>query len=179
MRKFVLIAALTIMVVAGGGWLYSRSDAMLGLVAAYQGEHETAIQLYTRAILSGDLSPQYLSIVYRYRADAYAALGDRNHAIEDYDTGIRLNSTDAETFYKRATLYHKSGKHERAVADYSAAIDINPGYGEAFRSRGLSYDELGKAGQAREDFEKAGALIPDDPVVKEKLGADARPARSR
>lgn len=176
MRKPVLSIALFVGIVAAGAWLYHQSDAARGLVSALLGEHETAIQFYTKGITGGGLSPEYLAVIYRFRGDSYAALGDMKNALEDYDSGIRLDPSNADVYYKRATLHREAGRHEDAIADFSAVIDIKPGYGEAFRSRGLSYSELGEAARALQDYEKARELIPDDPVIKEKLETSGNPA---
>jgi tetratricopeptide (TPR) repeat protein len=153
------------------GWLYSQSAATQGLVAALSGMHEFAIESYTRAITSGHMSPEYLAVVYRFRGNSYAVLGDRKHATKDYAVAIRLDPNDAESYYGRGKLYHEAGRHEYAVADYSAAIQINPEYGVAFLGRGLSYWELGQAVRALQDYEKARELMPNNPVIKQKLAA--------
>ena len=55
----------------------------------------TAVQHYTRAINSGALSQEYLAVVYRYRSDSYAALGDQKRAIADNDYARQLMPEDS------------------------------------------------------------------------------------
>ena len=95
MRRLVSSVTLLIFIVAGGWWLYSRSDAAQGLMAASQDQHVTAIQHYTRAINSGTLSQQYLAVMYRYRGASYAALGDHKRALTDQEKAGELTLDDS------------------------------------------------------------------------------------
>ncbi len=91
MRWLVLqltLAVGIIGVVAGGWWLYAQDDAISNM-------HVLGIKTYTWIINTGYLSPEYQAAVFRYRADSYAAIGDRKHAIEDQEMARDLAADDA------------------------------------------------------------------------------------
>ena len=76
MRSGLIMAWLVLDLSVGGGWLFDQGDNTLNMDVL-------AIKSSTRIINSGYLSPEYQASVLRYRADAYAAIGDQSRAIED------------------------------------------------------------------------------------------------
>lgn len=45
------------------------------------------------------------------RGNVYSYNGDYDRAIQDYDQAIRLNSSDAKTFYNRGAAYQDKGDY--------------------------------------------------------------------
>ena len=88
MRLLVLNLTLAAGVVAGAWWLFGQEDAKLNM-------HVLAIKAYTQIMNTGYLSSEYEAVVLRYRADAYAAIGDRRHAIKDQKMARELAPDDA------------------------------------------------------------------------------------
>ena len=88
MPRLVLHLALAVGIAAGGWWLFVQDDPKSHL-------HVLGIRAYTRIINTGYLSPDYQAVVFRYRADSYAAIGDRKHAIEDQKMARDLAPVDA------------------------------------------------------------------------------------
>ena len=87
MHRLVLQLTLAVGVGAGGWWLYAQDDAKSRM-------HVLGIKTYTRIINTGYLSPEYQAVVFRYRADSYAAIGDRKHANGDQEMARNLAPAD-------------------------------------------------------------------------------------
>ncbi len=88
MRWLVLNLTLAVGIIVGGWWLFTQQYSKPRM-------HVLAIKSYTRIINTGYLSPDYQAVVFRYRADSYAAIGDRKHAIEDQKMARDLAPVDA------------------------------------------------------------------------------------
>ncbi len=88
MPRLVLHLTLAIGIAVGGWWLFVQDDAKSHM-------HVLGIKTYTWIINTGYLSPEYQAAVFRYRADSYAAIGDRRHAIGDQEMAHDLAPDDA------------------------------------------------------------------------------------
>ena len=60
------------------------------------------------------------------RAIAYAAKGELDRAIGDYDQALKLNGNYAAAFYNRGNAKYDKGDYAHAIADYDSAIKLNP-----------------------------------------------------
>lgn len=164
-HAMVRIAALVLVVVAGamGSALAGAQDDLeLGAKAADAGDYDRAIELLTRALAANELSGADQAAAHYKRGDAYAALGDYDQAIPDYDAMIGTVPGDAAAHIKRADAYQTKGKYDLAIADYEAAIRLDPGSDEAFSSRGDAYAAKGDYARAIADYNAAVRLKPDD-----------------
>jgi len=85
------------------------------------GDHDRAIDLYTQAIESGDLSVEDLASAFYNRANAYQYRGALEYAIADYDRAIVNNPELPAAYYNRGFAYRAIGEETRAVADFKAA----------------------------------------------------------
>jgi len=140
-----------------------------GLEAAEKGErlyrekrYEAAIEAYTRAIVSGELDPATLAIVYNNRGVAYNAIGDYDRAIADYQEALGLEPGDEITvrnlriaLTRRAVAAANAGKYEEALEDLGKAIELEPSHPLAWLRRAQVYMELGQLERARHDLEEA------------------------
>jgi lipoprotein NlpI len=61
------------------------------------------------------------------------------------------------------------GHYDRAVEAFTSGLRHQPDYAWAYYRRGLSYEAMGEAARARADFEKAYALSPEDPEIRDKM----------
>ncbi len=94
-------------------------------------------------------------------------------AIDNYNAALKLNSYDAEVYYKRGLARYYLVDDEKAIQDYNQAIKINPKYGKAYNKLGLARYELGDYEQAIEDYTQAIKINPYDAVAYRNR-ADAR-----
>ncbi len=157
------IAALLLMLLVATG---VRAE---GLEAAQRGEqlhreqrYEAAVEAYTRAIVSGELDPETLAIVYNNRGVAYNAIGDYDRAIADYQESLTLAPGDEITIRnlrialtRRAVAVANAGKYEEALEDLGKAIELEPSHPLAWLRRAQVYMELGQLERARHDLEEA------------------------
>ena len=90
------------------------------------------------------------ALAFDNRGLAYAAKGDSDTAIADYNEAIRLDPKDALAFNNRGLAYAAKGDNDRAIADYNEAIRLDPELAWAFNNRGKLFFYNG-------DFEKAAA----------------------
>lgn len=108
---------------------------LVGVLAQSQGEYRKAVDLFTRAI---SLLPSQISVgslnharFMESRAQAYAALGQIDTAIREYQTISRLTTGRlmygdiyARSFYRLGQLYQKKGWPGKAVDNYRRFLEI-------------------------------------------------------
>jgi tetratricopeptide (TPR) repeat protein len=68
------------------------------------------------------------------RGTAYAAKGDLDKAILDYNTAIKLS---ARVYYERGVAYSRKGEMGVALADFNKSIDIDPDFPAVYLNRGI------------------------------------------
>ena len=107
----------------------------------------------------------------------YAANGDYDRAISDYNEAIRLKP-QANFLTNRGDSYYHKGDVDRAIADYDRAIALDPGFILAYNNRGAAYDKKGDLDRAIADYQAALRIDPHSDLTAENL-ADARQKRDR
>ena len=85
--------------------------------AGKAGDHDLAIDYYTRCLSQGDLSRGNQAITYNSRGYAYSNKGDTDRAIADYDRALRLDPNYAYAYNNRGNAYSDKGAYDRAIAD--------------------------------------------------------------
>jgi len=109
------------------------------LKAANAAAGDEAIQLFTQALASGDLSAddQFSARKGRAReysaksliADAFARRDEghslRDNAIADFSAALSLKANDAGVLLERGQDYHMNQQYDSAIADFSAALKLN------------------------------------------------------
>ncbi|CAD8114220.1 unnamed protein product [Paramecium primaurelia] len=100
----------------------------------------------------------------------FSEQGQKEKALLDYNTAIKLNPNDAEVYYNRAILFSEQGQKEKALLDYNMAIRLNPNDAEVFINRGNLFYQQGEKEKAIQDYNKALVLQPDQPLCLTNLG---------
>jgi tetratricopeptide (TPR) repeat protein len=86
------------------GWAAGLDDVRAGLAAYNQADYDKAIRLHTKAIASGDLSQENLSMAYNNRGLSWGKKGDHDRAMADYNRAIELDPMCAHAHSNLAWL---------------------------------------------------------------------------
>jgi tetratricopeptide (TPR) repeat protein len=171
MKKILFIAMLllSLMVcVTSPAGAKALEDALAGIVAAQGGDYDTAINLFTKAIASGELSREDLSKVYYGRGFAWASKGAFDKAIVDYTEAIGINPNYADVYNSRGNAWEEKGDHDKAIADYTKAIEINPKYAEVYNN--LAWLMATHAEDKYRDGKRAVELAEKGVALKDEAG---------
>lgn len=85
-----------------------------------------------------------------------------DQAIEDFNAAIRIDSSSADAYCRRAVAWHAMDDFDRAIGDFTEAIRHNPGFVHALVARGHSWRELQQYHKAMDDFNESIRLMPGD-----------------
>ena len=150
-----LIASLTLSGCSGGS-----DDINAGIAAGKEGDFDKAIGLFTKAIESGKLSQENLSIAYYNRGRAWGEKGNYDKAIADSTKAIEINPKFAEAYGNRGYAWYLKGDYDKAIADYTKFIEIDPKNADVYASRGYAWGKRGNYGKAIADYTKTIELDP-------------------
>jgi lipoprotein NlpI len=156
-RLFLMAAAMTALLVMPAAQA-QQSDAER--CATVSGQPDLAIKHCTRAIESGKVAGEDLAKLHYNRGIEWAAKGEHQRAIADYDSAIRLDPKFAEAYFNRGHAWANRGDPDRAIADYGAAIRLNPKDPAALASRAAEWLLKGEHARAAADFDAALKLDP-------------------
>lgn len=131
-----LLAIVAATPVRAGG----ADDLAAGLAAGRNGRHDEAIRLLTRALQTGDLSPDDRVTADKTRgseyftksliADAFdrrdEARGLRDSAVADYTDALRIKPDDVELLSSRGQSLEVNGQYQQAIADFDASQRLKP-----------------------------------------------------
>ncbi len=135
-------------------------DAEAGRSAYSRGDYDLAIENYTRAIRSGELSGENLAAVYTGRGIIHYIESQSERAIADYSEALSLDPGHVEAWYMRGIAYWLQGRHDLAIGDYTEALSLDPGHANAWSERGVAYHDKGQYERAIADFDEALSLDP-------------------
>jgi tetratricopeptide (TPR) repeat protein len=94
---------------------------------------------------------------------ALAALGSAFEALEAYETGLAIDSSNPFLFYNRALLKYKLGDVDGAGLDVRSALALKSDFAAAYILHSNVLDDLGDTTAALEAIDKAIALYPNLP----------------
>ncbi len=102
---------------------------------------------------------------YFQMALAWAALGEKEFALRDFDMALELTPNDPFVHYARGRFYQENASLEEAAADFRTAVRISPDYfiaesalGETFLQKALATED---EKQRRNYFQTAGKMLMD------------------
>ena len=100
---------------------------------------------------------------YRRRGSAYAARGDNDRAVADFNRSLEIEpkGTYTEVTYDmRGRVYLAKGEHDRAISDFTKAIEINPKETTYYFRRSNVYVLKGELDRGLIDITKGIELAP-------------------
>lgn len=150
----VAISVCCVPVQAGG-----VADADAGIARLTAGDANAAIELFTRAIQSKELSAEGAALTYYHRGMAFQREGQAGRAILDYTTALWNEDLPKEfrprTLNNRGLSFELINDFDSAMRDYNLAIRLNPNYAEAFSNRGSVHRKFNRHELAVTDYDLA------------------------
>lgn len=129
-------------------------------------KHSIALQYYNNALR---LSPKSTEALYN-RGLLFQNMGALDQAIEDYNTILKIDNSDASAHFNLGYIdlaYKKD--YQSAISHFTDAIRINNQYLEAFYNRGVCYESIGDLKSAIKDYNSAIEIVPTYKLAKDKL----------
>jgi tetratricopeptide (TPR) repeat protein len=136
-----------------------------GLEVYQRGDLDAAVRQFTLAIESGDLPHPDLFFAFNNRGNAYAARGDHDRALKDYDDALRFNPKFAAAMRNRGTLHAWKGDYDSAIRDCSDAAQLDPDDPHSLIGRALVYCAKREFANAIRDFDAALRICPACPFA--------------
>ena len=103
------------------------------------------------------------------RAMAYYAEGDRLHALDDYNTAVKLAPKKAQPYFYRGVFYAQTDV-AAAMRDFDTALSIDPKLIAALRQRAIIYLGQKNFSGALADFSEALRLRPKTAALWSERG---------
>lgn len=125
-----------------------------GIEFARQGEYQTALAEFTRAIRR---DPTCADAFYN-RALVAIEIGNIGQGASDLGTVIEIRPTFVEGRVHRGRLYVAMNEQDKAILEFTKAVEIDPRCAEALFQRSLVHYVRGEYGKARDDVERIQSL---------------------
>jgi tetratricopeptide (TPR) repeat protein len=139
---------------------------MLGVLAHQGGQHESAADFFSRAVVSQPDNGEFhynLGVVFQ-------ALDRKDQAVATYEAALRLRPHHAETHNNLGLALVQFGRHQQAVDHFRQALRIKPRYAEAHANFGLATRQGGALEEAVFHYQQALLLNPDWAAAHYNLG---------
>jgi lipoprotein NlpI len=104
------------------------------------------------------------------RAVAYVAQGDKQHALDDYNTGVKLAPKYAQPYYYRGVFYATQTDVDAALRDLDTALSLNPKLVPALLQRARIHKTQHDFSGALADYSEAIRLEPTTAAVWSERG---------
>ena len=94
------------------------------------------------------------------RAMGYVAQGDKQHALDDYNTAVKFAPKYAQPYYYRGVFYAGQIDVEAALRDFDTALSLNPQFIPALLERAKIHKTQNDLSGALADYSEAIRLKP-------------------
>ena len=137
-------------------------DALkLGLGAMEEGDYETALGHYGRALESAEIDE------IRFQAhlgmgSAYAASDRLDDAVTAYRAALEIRPDHAAALYSLGLVTKDQGRFEEAAKLFANAAVRDPQFGEALVELGIVYEHLGRHEDAVDACRRAAPVLEND-----------------
>jgi len=138
----------------------------LAFIRHRQGRPQEAIDLCQQGYemleekLLHDHHRLHRSVLLYNMAQVYAALQEREKAVEYYSAAMKYDPNYSEYFNERGNTYLSLGRPDLAIADYREAIQLSAPYQEVWTNLGQAYRATGSLPEAVEAYSRALDLEP-------------------
>lgn len=159
----LVTTAFTVLALPSVAKTHGARDLLKGYFATEEKAYDRAIEHYTRAIGSDDLSLQRRSDAYRARGDVYFYLERLDRAFDDYNLALHLNPRNASALNNRGNAFTKKGAFDLAMSDFNVALRLDPSFALAHQNRANLHFYFGRFHKAAQDYAISFRLDPSDP----------------
>lgn len=136
---------------------YRGTDIYKGRIYASMNQHERAIEFY---MVELSRSPDNVD-AYGLMGVSYASMGDDRHALECFDSAIRIRP-DYQAHYNRGTTLANMKRYDDAITDYRKALAANPDHVESRINMASTMSNFGRPKDAIPHFIDALDVDPDN-----------------
>lgn len=118
--------------------------------------------------LIAELPQDYKSLI--GLGNNYMDQGMYGIAIECYQRGLAIDSTDPNVLVDLGACYHAAGSGEKAIGLFQKALTIKPDHVIGHFNLGIVYRQLGNFEMAKKHWEKVIELDPGTPMADTSQG---------
>jgi tetratricopeptide (TPR) repeat protein len=167
MKRFV-IALILLAVFVVPCWGSGQDDFIAANGRWDAGSREDALDLYQKAIASGELNGDQMLDAHYNSAVLYYMLQDFKPAMLEIEQVLEASPDHIPTIGLRASVWIAVGKKlgidtsANALADWAKVLELDPRDATTYNDRAMYYIEVDDYGKAVDDLEKFLALEPDN-----------------
>jgi Flp pilus assembly protein TadD len=125
-----------------------------GIAQAKQGEYETAIELFDKAITINLKSPE----AYYHRGLAYDQLGKIEQAIADYNQSLNLDGNQVNVYLVRAMAFLAMDNIQSSIIDLQIIFSLDPNCDQAYKLQANIFIRLKEYDRAIDYLKQAGKI---------------------
>jgi tetratricopeptide (TPR) repeat protein len=115
---------LAVLLLSGSSGASGRASLERGQAAERAGQRQAALEAYTDAIMSGDLTPAQRAFAHYRRGGIHGFLGNNVDGIAEYTRALELDPKLGGAFSLRAYLRGVIGQYDQAEEDHRRAIEL-------------------------------------------------------
>jgi len=174
------VAAVVLGACTVSAWIHLRQASRLPQVAMALGRVRLVQERYPEAVTEFE---QVLSVdpkndgAYRGLAQAYAAMGLPDKAIESWQRDITLHPDSVEPYTQLAKFEFNRGDYNAAAGDFRRALNVAPANPALLGSLGASLAHAGFFDQSRDALEQSLRIAPSFPAWDNLGDLDLRQKR--
>lgn len=103
--------------------------------------------------------------------DVYGRRGDKQKALQEFQTAIALKPNYADAYHNLANTYRELGQLDKALGNYQKAIEFNPNLWQSYQNIAALYFQNKQYDKALEYIQKAIQINPKNINLHLNLGA--------
>jgi tetratricopeptide (TPR) repeat protein len=154
----------------GLAWGAPYDLANQGWEALNRGDHQKAVELFTQALDSGELTTMNRARSFNNRGLALLRLGKADQALADFDRALETAPKLVSAYYNRSLALAAQQKWSEALAAVERAISLDPQPAEFYFQRGNLRAAQNELEPALADFR---AALERDPEFADALANQA------